>query len=63
MSEVTVKITGKNLVLTIPFDKDGYESKSGLTMVHASTRGNQTTELMVDGVPLVVGLNAYTKRP
>ena len=34
-------------------------SKSGKTMLVASSGGNQTTTAIVDGKPVVVGLNAY----
>jgi len=56
-----VKLDGKNLVVTIPFDSTGHESKSGKTMIHASSGGNQPTALQIDGKPIVIGLNAYTR--
>lgn len=34
-------------------------SKSGKTMLVASSGGNQTTTAIVDGKPVVIGLNAY----
>jgi hypothetical protein len=51
----------KVLVLELPWSAKGTPSKSGKSNVHASTGGNQTTELDVDGKKLVVGINAYTK--
>jgi len=50
----------KTLTLVIPFDEQGTPSASGKTQVHASTRGNLQTAVMVNGRSLVVGLNAYT---
>lgn len=57
-----VEIVKNNLVITIPFDKKGSQSASGKSLVHATTSGNKTTEVEVDGKPLVIGLNAYTKK-
>jgi len=34
-------------------------SMSGKTIVIASTQGNHATACVVDGKPLIVGLNAY----
>jgi selenocysteine lyase/cysteine desulfurase len=36
-------------------------SASGKTLVVASTRGNAVTDVMVDGKPVTIGLNAYIK--
>lgn len=36
-------------------------SKSGTTLVVASTHGNQATSIIVDGKPVFVGVNAYIK--
>jgi hypothetical protein len=37
-------------------------SASGKTLVVASTRGNAVTDVMVDGKPVTIGLNAYIKK-
>ncbi len=37
------------------------EIKTGKTLVHASTRGNLATTVLIKGKPLTIGLNAYTK--
>jgi hypothetical protein len=37
-------------------------SASGKTLVVASTHGNMTTGTLVEGKPLVIGLNAYIKK-
>ena len=36
-------------------------SASGKTLVVASTRGNAVTDVLVDGKPVTIGLNAYIK--
>lgn len=56
-----IKIVGDNVIITLPFDKVGQLSASKKSKVHASTKGNIDTPLMVDGKPLTVGVNAYTK--
>ena len=48
----------KQLVITID-TQDPTPSMSGKTLVVASTRGNVKTEAMIDGKPIVIGLNAY----
>jgi hypothetical protein len=57
---ITVKIEGNNLILTLPFNPKGRSSKSGKSLVHASTDGNVATTTEVNGKPLVIGVNAYT---
>lgn len=37
-------------------------SASGKTLVIATTRGNVITDAMIDGKPVVVGVNAYIRR-
>ena len=37
-------------------------SKSGQTLVVASTRGNVKTSALVNGKPITLGLNAYIAR-
>lgn len=58
---MTAEIHGKNLVITIELQEPEI-SKSGKTLVVASSRGNQKTTAMIEGHPIVVGLNAYIKR-
>jgi hypothetical protein len=38
-------------------------SISGKTLVIASTHGNQKTDAVVNGQPVVIGVNAYIARP
>jgi hypothetical protein len=63
MSEqMTVKAEGNMLVIKIPMNPNPQPSATGKTLVVASTHGNMTTPVMVDGKPIVIGLNAYIKR-
>ena len=51
-------------VLTIVIDantKNPPASASGKTNVVASTHGNQATSVLVNGKPLVIGVNAYVR--
>ena len=56
-----VAIEGGVLVVRIPLNEQGEASASGKSLVHATTRGNVQTALKVNGKPLTIGLNAYTK--
>ena len=56
------KIENDTLYIEIEINKNPVPSASGKTLVVASTRGNISTDIMVDGKPLTVGLNAYIKR-
>ena len=56
-----VEIKGNELIITVEMQKLT-PSASGKTLVVASSRGNQVTTAMVDGKPVVVGLNAYIKK-
>jgi hypothetical protein len=52
------EIKGKNLILTLPL-QDATPSKSGKTLVVATTRGNMTSAASIDGKPVIVDVNAY----
>lgn len=56
------RIEGKKLVIEIDMEDQPTVSKSGKTLVVASSRGNVTTAAQVDGKTVVVGVNAYIKR-
>jgi hypothetical protein len=56
---MNAQIIDGNLVITIALDVKGAPSASGKTMVHASTRGNVQTDLVLNGKKMVIGLNAY----
>jgi hypothetical protein len=62
MSEIKAKVDGGKLTITMPFNKKGSKSKSGKTMVVATTNGNP--EVKVEGwsgPPIHIGINAYFK--
>lgn len=61
-----MKNEGKDTVLVItcklPMKKgEAEKSKSGKSLLFASTNGNMNTGLLINGTALIVGLNAYTK--
>ncbi|MDD3662987.1 MAG: hypothetical protein PHT84_03915, partial [Candidatus Pacebacteria bacterium] len=60
MSAIEVKIEKKELVIRLPISPR--PSKSGKTMIVASTNGNIPTVCEYDGAPIVVGVNAYTRK-
>jgi len=47
------------LVITLPIEPS--RSKSGKSIVVASTRGNQPSTAMVNGKQVTIGVNAYIK--
>ncbi len=57
-----VFIEGGELVIRIPANiTNPPASKSGKSRIVASTNGNITTALLVQGKPIIIGLNAYVK--
>lgn len=50
-----------HLVIRIPVNATPTLSSSGKSLNVASTGGNVTTAILVQGKPLVIGLNAYIK--
>ena len=56
-----VEIKGNELIITIEMQPPT-PSASGKTLVVASSDGNQTTTAIIDGKPVIVGLNAYIKK-
>ena len=58
---MNVSIEENVLVVRIPLQSPA-PSASGKTLVVASSRGNVTTTAMVNGKPIVIGLNAYITR-
>ena len=59
---MTAKIVGDKLVIEIPLNPSPVLSKSGQTLVVASTHGNKVTEARLNGKNVVVGLNAYVPK-
>lgn len=60
--EINARIEKGKLIIEIPTNATPVPSMTGKTLVVASSHGNQPTACMVDGKPLIVGLNAYVKR-
>ena len=56
-------IENGELVIRLPLNKAPVLSASGKTLVIASTHGNQKTDAVVNGQPVIVGVNAYVARP
>ncbi len=54
-----VSIENNELVIRIPMENPPQPSASGKTLVVASSRGNQKTDVLIDGKPITIGLNAY----
>lgn len=52
------EIKNNQLIVTIDLQTPTL-SASGKTLVVASTKGNKVTEVMVQGKPVTIGLNAY----
>lgn len=59
-AEIIGKNGDKQLVITTDLQKPT-ASKSGKTLVVASTHGNQPTTLVINGKTVIVGLNAYVR--
>ena len=55
-----VEVKGNVLVIEIEMTKPT-PSATGKTLSVASTHGNQPTAALVNGKPIVIGLNAYIK--
>jgi len=60
---ITAKIEkqGSQEFLTISLPVQRERSASGKSIVIASTRGNKTTDIKVEGQNVVIGVNAYIK--
>jgi hypothetical protein len=59
-----VEIKGTDLVITLPMQSPPKPSSSGKTLIVATSAGNKTLDdVLVDGKPVTVGVNAYIKRP
>jgi hypothetical protein len=56
--KVTINEKAGTVTVVLPLTPG--PSKSGKSMVIASTRGNQTSTAVYNGKPVTVGVNAYT---
>jgi hypothetical protein len=59
---VSVEGKGKNQELVIRVPMSERDSKSGKTIVVASSNGNVPTTASYNGKPIIVGLNAYINK-
>jgi len=57
MKNITTTVKGNKLTIEIDLSKTFGPSKSGKTIIVASTEGNQK----VEGTDVVIGVNAYKK--
>ena len=57
----TAEIKGKQLVITMDLQEPS-PSASGKTLVVASTHGNQATAAVINGQPVILGVNAYIRK-
>ena len=57
-----VEIVNKTIVITLDIQDPPAPSKSGKTLVVASSQGNQASTAVVAGKPVIVGVNAYIRR-
>jgi hypothetical protein len=57
---MTATIENNELVIRVSL-QEPTPSSSGKTLIVASSHGNQTTTAMINGKPIIVGLNAYIK--
>ncbi len=55
-----VEVRNNTLVIELPISPG--PSKSGKSLVIATTRGNVTTSATHNGKPITLGVNAYTGR-
>ena len=58
--DIKINKTKKEIVITLPISPR--PSKSGKTMVIASTNGNIPTTAEYDGQPVTIGVNAYIRK-
>jgi hypothetical protein len=59
---LTATIDCNDLVIRLPLNNKPVSSSSGKSLVVASSHGNQKTEAIVNGQPVIVGVNAYIFR-
>jgi hypothetical protein len=56
---MTARIEGNKLIVEIELNQQPETSKTGKTLVVASSHGNKPTAAKINGKNVVVGLNAY----
>jgi hypothetical protein len=58
-NHMKVEIKDGHLIISIPVNEPPVRSKSGKSLIVASTNGNQKTGIIVQGKAVVLGVNAY----
>lgn len=58
MKNAALKVDGDTLTITVDLSKDHGPSKSGKTIIIATSSGNKP----IEGTDAIIGLNIYTKR-
>jgi hypothetical protein len=58
---MSAKIEGKKLIITMDLEIP-VPSKTGKTIIIATSHGNQKTDILIDGQPLTIGVNAYAAK-
>jgi hypothetical protein len=59
--KLTAAIEDGFLVIKVPMNPTPTRSATGKTLVVASSHGNKETEVVVQGKPVFIGVNAYIK--
>lgn len=59
MKNLIANIIDGKLIIELPVNNPLVPSKSGKTLVVASSYGNQKTDAVVDGKQIIIGVNAY----
>ena len=57
--KLTVAIEDGCLVIRVPLNRTPTRSATGKTLVVVSSHGNKETDVLIEGKPVVVGVNAY----
>jgi len=58
---IVAEIVGNELVIRLPLQSPA-PSASGKTLVVASSHGNVATTAVVNGQPVIIGVNAYIRK-
>jgi hypothetical protein len=59
---VKVSIENGELIIRLPVNHPPIPSATGKSLVVATTRGNKPTQAVVNGQPVIIGVNAYILR-
>ena len=56
------RIEGNYLIISVPLQSPTPSKSSGKTLLVASSHGNVPTSAIINGKPVIVGLNAYIRQ-